>query len=267
MSLIGSFVRFNQKCSKSLANRFPEFFREQPPDYRVELLSRILPAIENGSVRSVLEAGGIDRPLLKKGGVFTYAGLDIESKETCYEAYDEFIVQSIEAELKERYDSIISITLLEHVPDNRASIASIYRGLNPGGQTHHYVPSKWHPYSVGLRVLGPNLQKKLIAWLWPEATEIAGYPAYFDHCTVSAMKKLMLHQGFANVDVRPFYRANEYFAPFTPLFVMVTLFENLCQALSWNVFASGFVVSAEVNGDSVTEASDRRPPNQRKQTD
>ena len=258
MSLIGAFIRFNRRCSKSLQNRFPKFFREQSPDYREELLSRILPAIENGKVTSVLEVGGIDRPLLKKGGAFRYAGLDIENKEICYQAYDHFIVQSIETDLEERYDSIISITLLEHVPDNRASIRSIYRGLNPSGQTHHYVPSKWHPYSIALRALGPKLQKRLIAWLWPEATEIAGYPAFFDHCSVSAMKKLMLGQGFSKIDIRPFYRANEYFAAFTPLFVTVTFFENLCQVLNWNVFASGFVVSAEVNGDHGNQTREGR---------
>lgn len=47
------------------------------------------------------------------------------------------------------------------------------------------------------------------------------------------------------VCTRSFYPANDYFAFFTPAFILVTLFENICKSLNWEVFASGFVISAK----------------------
>jgi len=49
--------------------------------------------------------------------------------------------------------------------------------------------------------------------------------------------------GFADIRVRSFYRANDYFAFFVPAFIAITAFENLCKAFRWSYFASGFVIS------------------------
>ena len=242
MKMVKNFIAANRKYSKMMESKFPGFFKSE--SYKEELLKRINQSIEKEGASKVLEAGGIDRPLLSKGNGYEYNGLDIESRDKCYEIYDNFVVQSIEEPLSEKYDLIISITLLEHVPDNEASIASIYSSLSPGGKTHHYVPSKWHPYSIALRIVGPALQKKLIPILRPGVEDETGYPAYFDHCSVGSMKKVLIKCGFVDVDIKAFYRANDYFSFFTPLFVIVTAFENFCSKLELDVFASGFVVSA-----------------------
>ena len=68
----------------------------------------------------ILEAGGIDRPMLGKSERYTYAGLDIDEKANCHEVYDELLVQSIESSVPGDYDLVISKILLEHVADNRA---------------------------------------------------------------------------------------------------------------------------------------------------
>ena len=245
MELIKNFVRLNRRYSKSLEEKFPKFFEFEIPNYRDELLGRIVYGIESGKANRVLEIGGIDRPLLGKGRGFTYDGLDIENRKSCYDIYDKFIVQPVEKMLlDDKYDSIISITLLEHVPDNKASINRIYMSLNPGGETHHYVPSKWHPYAIALRISGPVLQKKLIPVLRPGTESVSGYQAYFDHCTISSMKKLLIEQGFTDITIKVFFRANDYFAFLTPMFILVTLFENLCMKLNLDLFASGFVFTA-----------------------
>lgn len=242
MGIVKDFISANRRYSKMLESKYPGFFKSE--SYRDELLRRITLSIEKEGASKILEAGGIDRPLLSKGNGYEYNGLDIESRDKCYEIYDNFVIQSIESPLAEKYDLIISITLLEHVPNNEASFSSIYSSLHPGGKTCHYVPSKWHPYSIALRIVGPVLQKRLIPILRPGAEDVTGYPAFFNHCSVRSMRKVLIKCGFVDVDIKTFYRANDYFAFFTPLFLMVTAFENVCRKLELDVFASGFIICA-----------------------
>ena len=241
MKIIKNFISANRKLSRIFEKKHPKFFNSK--SYRDELIRRINLSINEEGASKILEAGGIDRPLLSKGHGYEYNGLDIESRDKCYDVYDNFIIQSIEDPLAEKYDLIISITLLEHVPNNESSFSSIYSSLKPGGKTHHYVPSKWHPYSVALRILGPTLQKRLIPILRPGAEDVTGYPAFFNRCSVRSMSKVLMECGFVDIDVKAYYRANDYFAFFTPLFLIVTVFENICRKLDLNVFASGFVIS------------------------
>lgn len=246
------FVAANRSAAAWLERRLPSVFVGE--SYKEELDRRIARDIEGRSPDLVLEAGGIDRPLLVRGRGFTYIGLDIEERPECYIIYDKFFVRSIEKPLKIDADLVISITLLEHVQNNSAAVNTIFEALKPGGTTHHYVPSKWHPYSIALRMVGPSFQKRLIAILRPNAVGVTGYPAYFDHCSPGEFEGLLRQHGFIEIDLKPFYRAADYFAFFLPAYVLVSLFENLCAALNWRIFASGFVVSA-VRPMSSTEGS------------
>ena len=241
VSLIRSFAGWNRRACRLLDRKFPRFVAY--PSYHDELMQRIRGDLERGR-GDVLEVGGIDRPLLSKGPGYSYDGLDIDEKEACYEIYDRFVVQSIEKPLDRPYGMVISLTLLEHVRDNRASLACIYAALVPGGTTHHYVPSANHPYSLLLRLVGPRWQQILIRHLRPHAVEETGYPTFFDHCTPAQMTTLFGETGFEDVDALPYYRAHDYFAFFLPAYVAVIGFENLCRRFAWSRFASGFVISA-----------------------
>jgi hypothetical protein len=234
---------WNRKISKRLVNRYPSFFSS--PNYADDLKLRIAQDICSRNVESILEVGGIDRPLLERHKGYAYDGLDIESREDCYSIYDNFHVQSVEVPIDGRYDMVISITLLEHVPDNEKSIQVIFNCLKSGAWTHHYIPSKWHPYSLGLRIIGPKWQRRLIPILRPGTEHVTGYPAFFDYCSVAAMTKLFNKVGFLNINAKPYYRANDYFAWFFPAFLLVTAFEWVCSKLGWSIFASGFVISAK----------------------
>ena len=239
---IKSFVALNRRASAWLEARVPSVFGG--PDYIEELRRRIDAGIAAAKPRTILEVGGIDRPLLSRKPDYKYLGLDIEERPSCHDVYDGFIVQSIEQPVRQTADMVISTTLLEHVPNNDAAIRVMYGALSPGGSTHHYLPSKWHPYSIALRLVGPVLQKRLIAVLRPDAVAITGYPAFFDHCSPGAMAGLFRQAGFADIDIKPFYRASDYFAFFLPAYVVVALFENMCSGLGLRTFCSGFVISA-----------------------
>jgi hypothetical protein len=240
--MLRQFINWNRRAAVWLEIKHPGVFGCEP--YPVELDRRIAADLANNKPAVVLEVGGINRPFLKKSSAYEYVGLDIDVQPDCYEVYDRFIVQSIENRLTLKADMIISVTLMEHLQNNDAATASMFTALQKGGTMHHYIPSKWHPYSIALRLVGPVLQKRLIPLLRPAAAGVTGYPAFFNHCSPAAMHKLFVRHGFLNVDVKSFYRANDYFAFFLPAYIIVSLFENICSALNWHTLASGFVISA-----------------------
>ena len=236
------FIRVNRRCSWALSRRFPRFSEFKP--MRPLLLQRINNELDGGA-RLVLEVGGSDRPLLEKGGTMHYVGLDIEDVGDPGRIYDEFRAQSVEEPISGKFDLIFSMTLMEHVPDNRLSMRNMYQALEPGGSMHHYVPSAYHPYAILLRIMGVRLQNLLIDYVKPEYAAKTGYPTYFSYCTVPAMRDLLEKTGFCDIDIEAGYRANDYFSFFLPLYVLVTAWENLAAWFGWVRCASGFVVSAK----------------------
>ena len=243
ISAVRWFVRVNRSASAGLLRAFPSIF--DGPSYFSNLTSRIAEDIAKNRPAVVLEVGGVDRPMLDRNPSFCYVGVDLSYQPNCVNLYDKFIVQSIEDPLPFKADIIISITLLEHVPNNIKSIKSMYEALNSGGFTYHYIPSGFHPYSIALRLIGPKLQRRFIPLLRPGTEDVTGYPAFFHKCTPSAMEKNFRSAGFTEILITPFYRANDYFAFFVPVFIVVSLFENLCSVLGLKLFASGFIVSAK----------------------
>ena len=193
----------------------------------------------------VLEAGGVDRPLLKKFGNYTYFGMGIDDKPSCKDCYDKFLVQSIEERITDKFDLIISTTLLEHVPNNGKSVQAMYNAIKNDGLMVHYIPSKNHFYSICLRLVGPKLQKILIKYLRPEAITLTGYPAYFDKCSPNEMKKLCQAYGFKDVKVTCYYKATDYFAFFIPAYLFVAICENLFEYFGASYFSSGFIITAK----------------------
>lgn len=244
ISVMRDFVYLNRTASAWIAKRLPGVFSDPKPSCLETLLDRVNRDIGNKKPATVLEAGGVDRPVLDRSPNYEFVGLDIDERPDCASLYDRFIVSSIEKPLPEKVDLIISYTLLEHVQNNMASIRVMYEGLNPNGTVHHYIPCGLHPYSLALRAIGPRLQRRLIPILRPGTEEVTGYPAFFDLCTPRGMTRAFRAAGFTEIDVKPFYRANDYFAFFTPAFIIVTLFENVCRLLGLSTFASGIVISA-----------------------
>ncbi len=239
------FVKINLKLSKLLAKRFPRFFLDIR-SHRNDLISIIKSSFNKYPNLRILELGGIDRPLLKKSYKYKYSGLDIEYKDNCKELYDEFHTQSIEEDLKGNYSIIISATLLEHVRNNKKTFKNIYNALDDGGTTFHYLPSKNHFYSLILRLVGPKLQRIIIKHLRPQASlDITGYPAFFNLCSINEMGKILIETGFKKIKIIPYYKAGDYFAFFTPLYLLISFFENLFEKFNLKYFASGIIISAE----------------------
>ena len=82
MSLFEYVITSNIKACRWLESRWPNYFGNNE-NYVEDLRSEVDAALSGGAIRSVLEIGGIDRPLLSKSSSYSYAGLDIEKKPLC----------------------------------------------------------------------------------------------------------------------------------------------------------------------------------------
>ena len=240
--VLSKLVSFNVKLSEIVDRKIFNFAKKK--GYVRQLLTCINEVIDGYEHCSVLEVGGTDKPLLKRSKGITYDGLDIEHKEHCESIYDSFFVQSIEHPIKKKYDIIISKAVLEHVHDNDASVKQMFKALQTGGYAIHYLPSKYHPYSLALKLLGSKWQRRLIIVLRPWAANETGYPAFFDKCSPKQMRKMFKTKGFNEIKILPFYRANDYFRFFLPFYLAVTLWENICEKFKWERFCSGFIIIA-----------------------
>jgi SAM-dependent methyltransferase len=243
INILEKFVSFNVRLSDYVTRKYPCFVEKI--NHKEQLLSFINKIVNERSFCSVLEVGGIDRPLLKRSSKFRYDGIDIEYKAQCEEIYDNFYVQSIEHPIENKYDLIISMALLEHVRDNDASATQMYEALKHKGYVAHYLPSKYHPYSLILRLVGPKWQVRLIKTLRPWAVDVTGYQAFFNKCSPKEMKKFFALKGFRNIKTVSFFRANDYFKFFFPCYIVITMWENICNRLKFEQLCSGFIIIAQ----------------------
>ena len=243
MSLFEYVITSNIKACRWLESRWPNYFGNNE-NYVEDLRSEVDAALSGGAIRSVLEIGGIDRPLLSKSSSYSYAGLDIEKKPLCEEIYDRFFLQSIESPIGDKFDLLVSKEVIEHVPNNFESFSVMHSCLTQHGKMIHYIPSKFHFYSIILRCVGPRLQKLIIRKLRPHAVEVTGYPAFFNYCSPGQLTKLCKDVGFSRVTIRCYYRATDYFAFFVPLFLLVAFLENVFQRFNISIFSSGVLLVA-----------------------
>lgn len=238
------FVAQNRRLSKVLDKRYPKFFG-RTRNHNNDLIEKIQARIDKSSKLKILEVGGIDRPLLYKSEFFSYDGLDIEKRQSCFRVYDQFFVQSVEEKIPGKYDLIISRMLFEHVPDNDLSFQAMYNALNQGGGIMHHIPSKNHFYSMITRMVGSKWQAILIKYLRPNAADgRTGYPTYFNKCSPAEMQALCADVGFKEIRIIPYYRATDYFAFFLPAYIFVAIFENICEKFNFSFFACGMNVFA-----------------------
>ncbi len=244
--MLRKFLSFNRTLSKAFQTKFKSLVKKK--ETKLEFQRKVLDEIdsfrkENTEAR-ILEIGGIDRPFLERADDFTYVGLDVEKSGACDRLYDEFYVQSIEDPVLGSFDLVFSQMLLEHVPNNEKSWQNIFDAIKPGGFTCHTFPSAYHPYSIITRVVGNNLQRKLISLFRPESENVTGYKVYYNKCSYRSLKKLLEKIGYTDIRIVCSYSAEEYFRSFFPAFVAIILFNRFFSALRIKAFASNIYVSA-----------------------
>ena len=244
--LVKGFMNFNDKLSFGLAARFPGLFGNLEQRY-IDLENCIkTPGLKD---LDVAELGGVDRPMLAPGDAHRFVGVDVDDQGgEAHNKYDLFYKQSVEEDFGygRRYDLIYSMTLIEHVPNNKRTFDNIYWALKKGGETIHYFPSKNAIYALFIRIFGNDLQRKVIGAIWgKDKLSTIGYPAYFDHCSANEMETMLKDIGYEDVEVKCYYRANSYFSACTPIYVLVSFYENICRFFNLRSLATGLLVIAK----------------------
>jgi ubiquinone/menaquinone biosynthesis C-methylase UbiE len=131
----------------------------------------------------------------------------------------------------EEVDLIVSRSVLEHLESLDEFVADSNRVLKKGGYYIHLFPSKFAPFALINQILPKKLSRKLLYSILPESKGICGYPAYYNDCYYSAIKRLLERHRFEVVKMRLSYYQSQYFSFFIPLFLVSALYEALLQAL------------------------------------
>jgi len=221
-----------------------------------EFHKRILPEAVKSEMH-VLDVGGGKYPRIdfemKKRLNLTITGLDISREELDRApdgAYDKTVVGDVaHVTFDEKFDLILSHTVLEHVSDNFSAFRNLTSALKPGGIMVHHLPSSNAWYVVINRILGNKNARRLLFLLYPERKNTSGFPAYYDHCTPAGMKRLCRENGLEITELATYY-ASSYLIFFAPLFLIDLLRQLVMMWLNITPLAETFTFVAHNPDDS-----------------
>jgi SAM-dependent methyltransferase len=212
--------------------------------------TRILPSLLKPG-QTVLDAGGGKWPRIgadvKRTLRLTITGLDLSADELRAApagAYDDTLVGDVATvALPQRYDLVVSQTLLEHVRDVERTIRNMAGSLRSGGVMAHVLPSGRAPFALLNRILGNRLGKKLLYLAFPGARKEAGFEAFYDRCTPGALANTCRQAGLVDVEVTPYY-ATDYFRICTPLYMLELARQQTLTALGAVPLCELFAITA-----------------------
>ena len=231
----------------------------------IEFDEQVLPGLLRPRLK-VLDVGGGKRPLVSTE-TKTRLGLQITGLDVCAAelaaapagAYDDVIVGDVAAiTVPRRFDLIVSRTVLEHVADTPAAIRNLAAGLKPGGTMAHFMPCGNAPFALLNRLAGPTLGSRLLWAVFPQSRKIAGFPAYYHHCSPRQFRRLCEGVGLTVTELRPYF-CSDYARFLLPLHVLDVLRQTAFQRAGLTELCETFTIVARLGADSVTEPlSDRR---------
>jgi ubiquinone/menaquinone biosynthesis C-methylase UbiE len=138
-------------------------------------------------------------------------------------------------------DLLTSRCVLEHVSDIDRFLAESARILRRGGYSIHLFTCKFAWFAVLNRLLDHRFSKRVLYVLHPESRNKGGFPAVYDRCYYSGVIHAAEQNGLEVIDVFVSYGTN-YCYFFVPLFILVSLYEILLQALKLRNLAATLVI-------------------------
>src|ERR1700740_2010522 len=175
---------------------------------------------------AVYDIGGGKWPLFsteqKRKLGLKVCGVDIDARELASApvgSYDEVVCSDI-THYKGRgeADLICAKTTLEHITDNRLSIAALASILKLGGIALIFAPSRNAAYARLNLLLPEGLKKNILDTVYPEGRDGHGFPAHYDRCTPREFRRLAENNGLEVLRLRPYFTSS-YFTFFFPLYL------------------------------------------------
>lgn len=158
-------------------------------------------------------------------------GVDISIEELNFNNdVDEKIISNAICSLpfkKDEVDIIASRSFLEHLEDIDKFISQSEHVLKSGGFFIHLLPCKFAPFSLINQIIPNKLAKKLLYFIIPESEGIGGFPAYYNKCYYTSMKKILENHDFEITESYFSYYQSPYFNFFLPLFLLSVSYEYL----------------------------------------
>ena len=248
MGLLQQFLQWNSACSRRIEGVLNRWTGRESGV--LVFRERILPGLLKPGLR-VLDVGGGKNPILDVGVKQQYdlriTGVDIcetELRQAPAGVYDDVVVGDIaNVALPGRFDLIVSNTVLEHVEDTSAALANMSAALTSDGAVAHFMPNRHALFATAGRWMGNGLVRRLLHSTYPETRRQAGFPAYYNRCTPSAMTRLCRSVGLTDIEVTPFF-ASEYFRFFTPLHLLDLVRQNLTMWCRARMLCETFAIVA-----------------------
>jgi ubiquinone/menaquinone biosynthesis C-methylase UbiE len=141
-------------------------------------------------------------------------------------------------------DLITSRSVLEHVVDVTRFVEHASDVLKLGGYWVHLFPSKFAPFALINQLLPRSASRRLVYFFRPGSKGILGFPAFYDKCYYSAMRNLLLKNGFELVEAKTSYYQSPYFDFCLPLFAISAIYEALIELFGLRNLAAYLLVVA-----------------------
>ena len=225
-------IKFNKWLSKPLKNL----------EYNIDKHFEDLVNQASNSSRTILELGGVSRPVLQKNERYRYVGIDIDNEFIHDKFYDGFYCQSVENQLPEKGDLIFSKYLMEHVKDVKTSYENQLLALNPSGRMIHLYPLGYHPFSLLNKLIGNKFARKVIPLIRKGSEGVTGYPAFYSLGNAHYLERFFKNQKGIKVDFKYHYGAVDYFTFFFPFALLISLFNHFAKLLGAKIFASNVLI-------------------------
>lgn len=225
-------IKFNKWLSKPLRNLEPNI-----DNHFEDLINQA-----STSSNTILELGGVSRPVLQKSEGYRYVGIDIDDEFIHDKYYDGFYCQSVEDELPEKGDLIFSKYLMEHVKEVKTSYKNQLLALNHGGKMIHLYPLGYHPFSLLNKLVGNKLARKIIPFIRKGSEGVTGYPAFYSLGNAYSLERFFKNQKDIKVEFKYHYGAVDYFSFFFPFALLISIFNLIAKFFEIKIFASNVLV-------------------------
>jgi SAM-dependent methyltransferase len=141
-------------------------------------------------------------------------------------------------------DLIASSSVLEHLEDVRGFVVRAREVLKPGGYCVHLFPSKFAPFALINQLLPKAVSRRLVHFILPHSKGICGFPAVYNLCYDSAIRSLLLENGFELLDIKLSFYQSQYFDFCFPLFAVSAAYEALVKLFGLRNLAAYVLVVA-----------------------
>ena len=143
------------------------------------------------------------------------------------------------------FDLVTSRTVLEHVIGVERFVRESYRVLKQGGTAIHLLPCKFAPFAVIAQLVPFSIAKSILHTFRPEAKGVVEFPAFYENCWESRMRKLHLAAGFSSVRTEVHYYQANYFDAIYPAYLANLAYEGAVRQLGLRNLAAYVVVKAD----------------------